>query len=64
VRAGDAWELTLDGKRGRRYAVRLFGERVQTSEGEIEWDEELKRNTLNVIFPEGVGRAIIVVRVR
>jgi hypothetical protein len=64
VREEDSWLLTFDGQRGRRYAVHLFGERVQTSDGRIEWDEALKRNTLDIVFPEGTGRDIIVVRVR
>jgi hypothetical protein len=64
VREEDSWLLTVDGQRGRRYAVHLFGERVQTGDGRIEWDEALKRNTLDIGFPEGTGRDIIVVRVR
>ena len=64
VREGDAWSLTLDGLRGRRYTVHLFGQRVRTSDGGVEWDEELERNALDVGFPEGTGRTILVVRVR
>jgi len=58
---GRGYTLTLEGERGRTYAVNLIGESVRTA-GATVAAHTGDRTTLAVPFPAGTGRTTLVVR--